>query len=536
MNRAHIYKRLLLACVCAASVFSGAREAAAQTSEPADIALPVSTPGPVAETLLPVVAPSPTGAGEATAAEVYQNAARYLGSLQSFFVEINSTTTLSSLNQTRKTGGLSRVWYRRPAHVVWTTQSDIGSSALALNGETCTLYLPSLARYKVSMLDGAPDSHLVAMAAPYGLLASSFFASDTTASLRSVLVAEPRRLPDQTVLGVPCRGVVVPTASGDTELWVASGVIPLPVKLAYSTSIPAAPGENNGIESRTEVSFRWRVNVDLPDTTFQLQIPPTAVKMERLGAPVVVAKADLSSPKRTTKSSGKASSRSSSRASSGSKKPADAKSLGLAFDPPPDLDKPLVMRSALERSAEDGLPSLQNRAPEARDAVQGAKPDAVSSGASYQPTRDTTAPPPPSSAAKSPSTYLKLMNGRQVNLGSYRGKKAVVLDFWATWCGPCQQSMPIVNQVAQAYRDRGVEFFAVNMAENETEIQSFVRQKNLSLPVALDPAGALAKAFGVTGIPHLVVIGKDGTIKGTHTGADSNLQQKLTRDLDLALQ
>lgn len=535
MTGAHSYKGLLVASVCAASLWTTVRPAEGQTTEPADIALPVSTPGPVSEALLPVTEPSVSASSESGAAEVYENVSRCLGSMRSFFVEINSTTTLTAQNQTRVTGGLSRVWYRRPANVVWTTQSDIGASALALNGETCTLYLPSLARYKVSMLDGAPDSHLVAMAAPYGLVTSSFFASDTTASLRSVLAGEPRSLPDQTVLGVPCRGLVVPTASGDTELWVADGVIPLPVKLVYSTSIPAAPGDAGGIESRTEVSFRWRVNVDLPDSTFHLQIPPTAVKMERLGAPVVVAKANLSSPRPASKSSSRASSRSSSRSGS-QKKPADGKSLGLALDPPPDLDKPLVMRSALERSAEESLPSLQNQAPEAKDAVQGIKADAVPSGASYEPSRESSAPPPPSSAAKSPSTQIRLMNGRQVNLGSYRGKKAVVLDFWATWCGPCQQSMPVVDQLAKAYRGREVEFFAVNMAENEAEIRSFVRQKNLTLPVALDPSGSLAKAFGVTGIPHLVVIGKDGTVKGTHTGADKNLQQKLARDLELALQ
>lgn len=525
--------RLVAAGALAAACALGAGASAAAPL--ADIALPVSAPGAPAS----ISVPEPTSSAQDPAApHVYQNMIRYLASQQTFFVELNSTTTITGGDKIRKTGGLSRVWYRRPNHIVWTTQSDIGASAMAVNGETCTLYLPSLSRYMVSLINGSPDTQLAAMSAPYGLVTSSFFSTDTTGSLRAVLSDTPRLMADEVMLGVPCRHLVLPTRSGETHLWVANGMIPLPVKLSYGMSIPASPGENNGIESQTEVSFRWRVNVELPDSTFQLKIPETAVKAERLGSPTVMAKLGTGKSKKETKSTrGKARTGSSSRSGSSAKKSSqDDSSLGLAFEPPPNLDSPLAMRSALENGRESTLPSLQGTDDVVKAAIQGSKPDAVPSGASYQPLQQAEAPPPPTSAAKSPGAVLTLINGRQVDLGSFRGKRAVVLDFWATWCGPCRQSMPVVSQVAQAYRSRGVEFFAVNMAENEGDIQKYVTQEGMSVPVAIDPHGTLASAFGVTGIPHLVVIGKDGTVKGTHTGADQNLRDNLVKDLNLALQ
>jgi thiol-disulfide isomerase/thioredoxin len=504
----------------------------------ADVALPIShssAAGSAPSAATPV--PALPRADARSPAAIYENMGRYLASQETFFVELNSTTTISGGAKSRQTGGLSRVWYRRPSHLVWTTQSDIGASAMAINGQTCTLYLPALSKYMETPLNGTPDSQMAAMAAPYGMLATSLFATNTTGALQAVLTGPPRALEDETMLGVPCNHLVLPTRSGETELWVASGMIPLPVKAVFGMSIPASPGENNAIESRTEVSFRWRVNVDLPDSTFQLKIPETAVKVDKLGSPVVVAQLkgkDRPKPDSGKKSSSKSSAR--SRSSSQPGKTADDKDLGLAFEPPPNLENPVALRSALERGNDATLPSLRGEEDVVAAAIQGTKPDAVPSGASYQPARESQAPPPPSSAAKSPSVKISLLNGQTIDLGAYRGKKAVVLDFWATWCGPCRQSMPVVSQVAQAYRSRGVEFFAVNMAENYGDVQQFVQQQGLAVPVAMDPSGALASSFGVTGIPHLVVIGKDGTIKGTHTGADPSLRENLVRDLNVALQ
>lgn len=510
---------------------------------PGDVALPISEIPSGAQTTAAASDSSATAAPATlrhghSASDIFARMGRFLANQQTFFVEINSTTTITGSGKTRENGGLSRVWYRRPNHVVWTTQSDIGASALAVNGNSSTLYLPALSKYMVSPVVGAPDSQVAAMSAPYGMLVMSLFTSHTTRSLEAVLTGEPQLLADEKMLGVPCNHLKLPTRNGEVDLWIADGMIPLPVKITFGMSIPASPGEDNAIKSETEVSFRWRVNVDLPDSTFQLKLPETAVRADKLGSPVVVAKLRPHSDGPAKESKRKRREKSDDDGDSSRKDKRDANDLGLAFEPPPDVNAPLRLRSALERSSAGNLPSLSGKDREdaiVRAAIRGSKPDAVPSGTSYQPQQDASAPPPPSSAAKSPGVHLTLLDGRQINLSDYRGEKAVVLDFWATWCGPCRQSMPVVGQMAQAWRGRGVEFFAVNMNEDVGEIRQFMQQNGVQIPVAVDPGGQLAKAFGVSGIPHLVVIGKDGTIKGTHTGADSSLRGSLMRDLAVAV-
>ncbi len=501
------------------------------TTQTQDIALPIAEP---AKGLSSVAHPD--------AATIFSQMGHFLEKQQTFYVEINSTTTIRSGSTSRQSGGLSRVWFRRPGHVVWTTESDFGASALAIDGENCTLYLPSLSRYTVTPADPTPDRQLASMTAPYGIITSSLFHSTPSAALAGAISAPPTLAGEETILGVDSARLGLTTPMGSGYMWVARGMIPLPVKLVYEMNIPAAPGENNAIHSQTEVSFRWRVNVDLPTSTFKLNIPDTAVKADRLGVPMVTAQLKSSGGSRNSGRSGsssKSSSSSSRNRSRDSSKPgrtSDNKPLGLAYEPPPNLDQPVPLRSALQPGDPGSLPSLQGSDDVVRAAINSSKPDAVPSGASYQPTRERQAPPPASSASLSPAADLILLDGQRLSLSAYKGHKVVVLDFWATWCGPCRQSLPVVSQLAQNYRSRGVEFFAVNMAENDSEIRRFLQQNGIQLPIAIDPNGSLASSFGVTGIPHLVIIGKDGTIKATHTGADHKLAEKLSRDLNLALQ
>jgi len=519
------------------SVFSAVTLAAltamATYSVPAqspDIAMPISAADAGSSSAAPVSLDSASDASP-----VYGKMAAFLASQKTFYVELASTNTITGNGRNKVNGGLSRVWYRRPQHVVWTTQSDIGASALAIDGTDCTLYLPVLSKYMVSPVGQNFDGQLAAMSAPYGMLTTALFSSETSSSLQTLLSATPLLLGKERVFNVDCHHLRLPTRSGSVELWIADGPIPLPVKISSGMSIPASPGQDNAIESRTEVSFQWRVNVDLPDSTFHLKLPETAKKTDKLGSPVVMAA--LSSSKKTEQPEKKEDSKkSSSKSSSSKKRDSSNRDFKLAFEPPPNLDQPVNLPSAMASNSDSrNIPSLRGEDDIVAAAIRGSRPDSVPSKTSFQPAENEHAPPPPSSAAQSPSMKLNLLDGNSINLGAYKGRKAVVLDFWATWCGPCQQSMPVVSQVANSYRSRGVEFFAVNMAEDPAQIQQYLRQQGVSIPVALDSSGQLAAAFGVSGIPHLVVIGKDGTIKGTHTGADSNLAQNLMRDLETAI-
>jgi thiol-disulfide isomerase/thioredoxin len=131
-----------------------------------------------------------------------------------------------------------------------------------------------------------------------------------------------------------------------------------------------------------------------------------------------------------------------------------------------------------------------------------------------------------------PQFQLDLLDGPRFKLADRKGR-VVVLDFWATWCGPCLQSMPQVEEVARGFADQGVELVAVNMEEQPEAVKSMLERHKLKLTVALDRDGAVAGKYSVTAIPQTVVIDRDGKVarlfvgggKGTVDGLKKALQE-----------
>src|SRR5690606_25915604 len=91
----------------------------------------------------------------------------------------------------------------------------------------------------------------------------------------------------------------------------------------------------------------------------------------------------------------------------------------------------------------------------------------------------------PLSGKTAPDFSLSDVDGKTVTLASHRGKDVVVLDFWASWCPPCREGLPVVDAVAKNFAGQPVAVYAVNIQEHKEAVEEFVRKNNLTLPVLL---------------------------------------------------
>jgi len=134
---------------------------------------------------------------------------------------------------------------------------------------------------------------------------------------------------------------------------------------------------------------------------------------------------------------------------------------------------------------------------------------------------------------KAPPFDLSLLDGGSLRVPDPKLTNAViVLDFWATWCGPCQRALPILAKVTSEYAGKGVVFCAVNQQEQPERIKDYLKKNGIACPVALDEDGKAGTLYKLRGIPQTVLIGKDGTVQAVHVGLLPDLEKKIRAELD----
>jgi thiol-disulfide isomerase/thioredoxin len=116
-----------------------------------------------------------------------------------------------------------------------------------------------------------------------------------------------------------------------------------------------------------------------------------------------------------------------------------------------------------------------------------------------------------------PEFRLDLLDGTSFQLSEHRGR-VIVLDFWASWCGPCIQAMPEVDSIAGSFEDQGVRLVAVNLQETPDRINAALERLQLDTTVALDRDGAIAARYRATAIPQTVIIDRQGNIARLFVG------------------
>ncbi len=117
-----------------------------------------------------------------------------------------------------------------------------------------------------------------------------------------------------------------------------------------------------------------------------------------------------------------------------------------------------------------------------------------------------------------PALELPDQQGRSVSLSALKGR-VVLINFWGTWCDPCREEMPTLQQLSDIYRPDQLTVLTVNVKDRPEKAAQFMRNAGLSMPVLRDPDGAVAKAWQVRVFPTTIVLSSDGKARWRVVGA-----------------
>jgi len=117
-----------------------------------------------------------------------------------------------------------------------------------------------------------------------------------------------------------------------------------------------------------------------------------------------------------------------------------------------------------------------------------------------------------SSFGMAPDFQLGDLNDRVVSLSDYKGKKAVMLFFWTTWCPYCREELNVLNQEYSSLVKDSIEVLTINVEEPRYKVEKYIRRSNLGLEVLLDSDSLVARDYGLMGVPAYFVINKSGEV------------------------
>jgi cytochrome c biogenesis protein CcmG/thiol:disulfide interchange protein DsbE len=123
---------------------------------------------------------------------------------------------------------------------------------------------------------------------------------------------------------------------------------------------------------------------------------------------------------------------------------------------------------------------------------------------------------PPATGAVMADFELEGLNRKKTRLSDLRGKP-VVLNFWATWCPPCREEMPVLDRAARELKGK-VTFVGVNYAEDVVTVQNYITDQKIDFPIWLDPNGAVSDLLYIDSYPNTFFIDQDGVLRAQHIG------------------
>ena len=132
-----------------------------------------------------------------------------------------------------------------------------------------------------------------------------------------------------------------------------------------------------------------------------------------------------------------------------------------------------------------------------------------------------------------PQFTLAAKGGRDVSLAQYKGQ-VVMLNFWASWCGPCRQEMPLLESIYKKYNKLGFTMLGVNVEPDSNAANEWLKQTPVSFPILYDKESKVSKAYDVATMPSTVIIDRSGKVRMLHRGykpGDENDYMNSIREL-----
>jgi thiol-disulfide isomerase/thioredoxin len=127
-----------------------------------------------------------------------------------------------------------------------------------------------------------------------------------------------------------------------------------------------------------------------------------------------------------------------------------------------------------------------------------------------------------------------VVQASSLDLSAYRGK-VVYVDFWASWCGPCKQSFPWLDELVREYGSRGFVVIGVNVDKERARADRFLYETPAKFPIIYDPTGEIAAAYKVTGMPGGVLVDRSGHVRFQHAGFSAKQKDSYEEQLQSLL-
>jgi len=129
-----------------------------------------------------------------------------------------------------------------------------------------------------------------------------------------------------------------------------------------------------------------------------------------------------------------------------------------------------------------------------------------------------------------PDFVLKSATGENMRLSEYRGD-VVMINFWATWCGPCRQEMPLLDELYSRYQRVGFNLLGVNIDDDSGKAMNMIAELGVSFPVLFDTRKEVSKLYAVDAMPVTIIVDRDGKVRHIHHGYKPGYEQDYLNEI-----